>query len=49
MAFELGVSKAGFRITMSHLRQNLFQTSQKNSTILLKGHGIAIAKFQEIP
>ena len=26
MIFEFGVSKAGFRITMSHLKQNLAQT-----------------------
>ena len=37
-------------IAMSHLKQNLAQTSstQKNETIL-NGHRIAIAKFQEIP
>jgi hypothetical protein len=29
MAFDFGKSKAGFGITMSHLKQNLSQTFQK--------------------
>jgi len=49
MVFEFGMSKAGFRITMSYLKKNLAQTLRKKIETMLKGYSIAAAKFQEIP
>jgi hypothetical protein len=49
MAFGFGAPKAGFGTTMSHMKQNLTHIFRKKIENTLKGHGIAIAKFQEIP
>jgi hypothetical protein len=49
MAFEFEAPKAGLGTTMSHMKQNLPHTFPKKIENTLKGHGIAIAKFQEIP